>query len=187
MSLQHFKLSKDGLWYPVIEKDGEYHPSTEPSDWQPLIEEYINEAIIFLRAVGAEHTLKHRLGVDSQKAKQIYENWTSNYENAGGSHTMRTIGRIAYKRTSQSAVDIYLDEHLKVKTDLPNMESVQGFINTEVSRYDEDFVNIGVSLLQADPNFDPTKSDDQLLDEYVARIREEILNDPDYYTSIHTN
>lgn len=187
MALQHFKLSKKGDWYPVIEHNGEYQPSSDPSDWQPLIERYFNEAIIFLRAVGAEHTFKHRLGVDSQRARQIYESWTLDSENVGGSHTMRTIGRIAYERTGQSAVDIYLDEHRKVKTDLPNMQSVQGVINAEVSRYDADFINTGGSLLQADPNFDSTKSDNQLLDEYVARIREEILNDPDYYTPIHTD
>ena len=106
MALQHFKLSKKGDWYPVIEHNGEYQPSSDPSDWQPLIERYFNEAIIFLRAVGAEHTFKHRLGVDSQRARQIYESWTLDSENVGGSHTMRTIGRIAYERTGQSRSDV---------------------------------------------------------------------------------
>lgn len=187
MPSQHFGLGKNGIWYPVIHNNGESQPSADPADWDPLIERYVDEAIIFLRAVGAEHTFKHRLGVDSQRAKQIYESWTSNNASVSGSHTMRTIGRIAYTNTSQSAINIYLDEHAKVKTDLPNADSIRGVISAEVSRYDQDFIHTGASLMQADPNFDSEKSGEQLLREQMNKVREEVLADPDYYRPLRSD
>jgi hypothetical protein len=177
-----FAVGKDRRWYPVIYTEVGSEPSPEPSDWEPLIDKLFDEAILFVRAVGAEHHFRHRVQAKNPKeSRKIFDAWMSMEPKPGGSHTMRTLGRMAFEDTGLTAIDIFMQEHSRVQTDLPNTNSIIAVANSEVSTYDAMCIHTGSAIVDSDPNFDTEGNSLEALRTRMDSIREEILADPDYY------
>ncbi len=172
----------EGNWYPeILTDEGKWAPSPKPADWEHLIGRYEQEALLYLRAVGAQFEFMYRLERSPEVARSVAEHWLQS-PTPLGSHTMRTIARIAYTETGLSAVEIYLNELAASPTDLPP-GSFEGVIRSEVSHYDRQFVESGGFIIDNDPNFDTSVDGNTAIRNRLAEVRERIVGDPQYVST----
>lgn len=162
-----FHFDKDRKPYPVEHRQTfsgiDVVPATDPETLRRaheiLSSREAMDTLSFLRAVGAEvefagrtganifHGTPEEIAANKAKAREVGLHWI---DFGKGSHTMRTIARIAFAGDRRPAVSIYVSELAMHPTDLPP-GSTDGVITGEVSRYDDRFVQTGISLSPVQP------------------------------------